>query len=80
MGRRYERPAATDGRRAAPRRPETDEDRAQAAWKALDRGEDPTEPAPRRPPHSGTAPGRCTRPPAGGRTAAPLEWVHPSGW
>ena len=45
MGRRYERgdaPAA-----AAARRPETDEDRAQAAWKALDRGEDPTtDPAP----------------------------------
>ena len=38
MGRRYERapgPAPTG-------RPETDEDRAQSAWKALDRGEDPT--------------------------------------
>jgi uncharacterized membrane protein (TIGR02234 family) len=38
MGRRYER---TPERAAAPR-PVTDEDRAQAAWKALDRGEDPT--------------------------------------
>ena len=37
MGRRYERTAATA-------RPRTDEDRAQDAWKALDRGEDPTEP------------------------------------
>jgi uncharacterized membrane protein (TIGR02234 family) len=41
MGRRYERgpgaPSAT-----APRTAPTDEDRAQAAWKALDRGEDPT--------------------------------------
>lgn len=45
MGRRYERAGTTA--RAEPRssRPETDEDRAQAAWKALDRGEDPTEPA-----------------------------------
>ena len=38
MGRRYERP----GSPAAPARPQTDEDRAQAAWRALDRGEDPT--------------------------------------
>jgi uncharacterized membrane protein (TIGR02234 family) len=38
MGRRYER---TPEPAAAPR-PVTDEDRAQAAWKALDRGEDPT--------------------------------------
>jgi uncharacterized membrane protein (TIGR02234 family) len=50
MGRRYER----DGTAAEPasptaRRPETDEDRAQAAWKALDRGEDPTDPASRSP-------------------------------
>jgi uncharacterized membrane protein (TIGR02234 family) len=35
MGRRYERTPA-----AAP--PHTDEDRAQEAWKALDRGDDPT--------------------------------------
>ena len=42
MGRRYERPGAA-ARAAAARRPETDEDRAQAAWKALDRGEDPTD-------------------------------------
>jgi uncharacterized membrane protein (TIGR02234 family) len=49
MGRRYERPAGQDGAGAggtrSPARPETDEDRAQAAWKALDRGEDPTDPA-----------------------------------
>ncbi|RBY88985.1 TIGR02234 family membrane protein [Blastococcus sp. TBT05-19] len=38
MGRRYERTPA-----AAP--PRTDEDRAQEAWKALDRGDDPTEDA-----------------------------------
>ncbi|WP_097185405.1 Trp biosynthesis-associated membrane protein [Blastococcus haudaquaticus] len=46
MGRRYERTAeGTDPRTDAtpvPARPQTDEDRAQAAWKALDRGEDPT--------------------------------------
>ena len=47
MGRRYERttvpagaaPAAAPARKA---RPETPEDRHQAAWKALDRGDDPT--------------------------------------
>ena len=38
MGRRYER--ATDPGPAG--RPQTEEDRAQSAWKALDRGEDPT--------------------------------------
>ena len=42
MGRRYERAGAAAPQPAAARRPETDEDRAQAAWKALDRGEDPT--------------------------------------
>jgi uncharacterized membrane protein (TIGR02234 family) len=42
MGRRYERPAATSART----RPRTDEDRALDAWRALDRGEDPTEIAP----------------------------------
>jgi uncharacterized membrane protein (TIGR02234 family) len=41
MGRRYERPGAAPA--AAPRRPVTAEDRATAAWRALDRGEDPTE-------------------------------------
>jgi uncharacterized membrane protein (TIGR02234 family) len=47
MGRRYERPGSDAGTAGAPtRRPETDEDRAQAAWKALDRGEDPTDPTP----------------------------------
>ena len=41
MGRRYERTgAATEAAPAS--RPQTDEDRAQAAWKALDRGDDPT--------------------------------------
>jgi uncharacterized membrane protein (TIGR02234 family) len=46
MGRRYERTTAADGGTDSrrPARPETDEDRAQAAWKALDRGEDPTDP------------------------------------
>jgi uncharacterized membrane protein (TIGR02234 family) len=45
MGRRYERPGADGGAASAsPSRPETDEDRAQAAWRALDRGEDPTDP------------------------------------
>jgi uncharacterized membrane protein (TIGR02234 family) len=39
MGRRYERPGAEV---PVARRPQTDEDRAQAAWKALDRGDDPT--------------------------------------
>jgi uncharacterized membrane protein (TIGR02234 family) len=42
MGRRYERPAAAA---AAPARRQTDEDRALDAWRALDRGEDPTEDA-----------------------------------
>jgi uncharacterized membrane protein (TIGR02234 family) len=37
LGRRYERPGA------GPARPMTDEDRAAAAWRALDRGEDPTD-------------------------------------
>jgi len=46
MGRRYERAGAAAAPAAA-RRPQTDEDRAQAAWKALDRGDDPTaDPAP----------------------------------
>ena len=45
MGRRYERTGAAAPVPAA-RRPDTDEDRAQAAWKALDRGEDPTDPPP----------------------------------
>jgi uncharacterized membrane protein (TIGR02234 family) len=42
MGRRYERPGPAGGGAVAATRPETDEDRAQAAWKALDRGLDPT--------------------------------------
>jgi uncharacterized membrane protein (TIGR02234 family) len=46
MGRRYERAAtaATAATTApAPARRRTDEDRALDAWRALDRGEDPTE-------------------------------------
>lgn len=45
MGRRYERPgaAAEPARPAAPAAARTDEDRAVDAWKALDRGEDPTD-------------------------------------
>jgi uncharacterized membrane protein (TIGR02234 family) len=45
MGRRYERTATAGPQTpspARPARPETDEDRHQAAWKALDRGDDPT--------------------------------------
>jgi uncharacterized membrane protein (TIGR02234 family) len=43
MGRRYER--RTAGAQAASVRQRTDEDRALDAWRALDRGEDPTESA-----------------------------------
>jgi uncharacterized membrane protein (TIGR02234 family) len=42
MGRRYERPGQATGG-TAPARPQTDEERATAAWRALDRGHDPTE-------------------------------------
>ena len=42
MGGRYERTGAGPTTTAAAG-PMTDEDRAQAAWKALDRGEDPTD-------------------------------------
>ena len=45
MGRRYERTGAAMPQPAGPprpARPETEEDRHQAAWKALDRGDDPT--------------------------------------
>jgi uncharacterized membrane protein (TIGR02234 family) len=49
MGRRYDRTGtaagqdpSTPGAAARPARPESDEDRHQAAWKALDRGDDPT--------------------------------------
>jgi len=40
MGRRYERDGAVSASEPVAR---TDEERAQAAWRALDRGEDPTE-------------------------------------
>ncbi len=43
MGRRYERTDGAPAAGEAPARPRTDEDRAVDAWKALDRGEDPTE-------------------------------------
>jgi uncharacterized membrane protein (TIGR02234 family) len=46
MGRRYERAGTTAQQPSTPARaprPVTDEDRHQAAWKALDRGDDPTE-------------------------------------
>jgi uncharacterized membrane protein (TIGR02234 family) len=43
MGRRYERPGPDGGASAPAARPVTAEDRASAAWRALDRGEDPTE-------------------------------------
>jgi uncharacterized membrane protein (TIGR02234 family) len=45
MGRRYERTGTAGQPASAPARAgraETDEDRHQAAWKALDRGDDPT--------------------------------------
>jgi len=45
MGRRYERPGAAARPAPAPARApraESEEDRHQAAWKALDRGDDPT--------------------------------------
>jgi uncharacterized membrane protein (TIGR02234 family) len=56
MGRRYERTGgAAPASAAAPARARTDEDRAVDAWKALDRGDDPTEdPAD----HPTRAPGR----------------------
>jgi uncharacterized membrane protein (TIGR02234 family) len=46
MGSRYERGPAAGGGPPAPARPRTDEERAHLAWSALDRGEDPTDPAP----------------------------------
>jgi uncharacterized membrane protein (TIGR02234 family) len=46
MGSRYERGTAPGGGAAVAARPRTDEERAHLAWNALDRGEDPTDPAP----------------------------------
>jgi uncharacterized membrane protein (TIGR02234 family) len=43
MGRRYERAATAAPAAPARARRQTDEDRALDAWRALDRGEDPTE-------------------------------------
>ena len=43
MGRRYERPGAATPGPAQPAPAASDEQRAQSAWHALDRGEDPTE-------------------------------------
>ncbi|MGY5882135.1 TIGR02234 family membrane protein [Modestobacter lacusdianchii] len=42
MGRRYERAGAPAAAPARATRPETAEDRHQAAWRSLDRGDDPT--------------------------------------
>ena len=77
MGRRYERGATAAGAGRRRGRPETDEDRAQAAWKALDRGDDPdpTGTRPIRTPHSGTRGAAVAAPRTGGRRP-PLEWVH----
>ena len=44
MGARYERRTTDGGSEPVTTRPRTDEDRAQLAWSALDRGEDPTDP------------------------------------
>ena len=44
MGRRYERTGQATGGAVEARRAGTAEDRAQLAWQALDRGEDPTDP------------------------------------
>jgi uncharacterized membrane protein (TIGR02234 family) len=56
MGGRYERPAGQTETAARPARARTDEDRAQDAWKAMDRGEDPTDPSSEAPsPGSGPA-------------------------
>jgi uncharacterized membrane protein (TIGR02234 family) len=60
MGRRYERPGPAGAPQDAARTA-TAEDRASAAWRALDRGEDPTEPAATRP----------AAPPAGPRAGPP---------
>jgi uncharacterized membrane protein (TIGR02234 family) len=57
MGRRYERPAGQTETATRPARARTDEDRSQDAWKAMDRGEDPTDPSPADPPPGG-GPGR----------------------
>jgi uncharacterized membrane protein (TIGR02234 family) len=46
MGSRYERGTPTGGGAPIAARPRTDEERAHLAWNALDRGEDPTDPAP----------------------------------
>ena len=46
MGSRYERGTPAVGGARVPARPRTDEERADLAWNALDRGEDPTDPAP----------------------------------
>ena len=43
MGSRYERGTAQGAGTPVPVRPRTDEERAHLAWRALDRGEDPTD-------------------------------------
>jgi uncharacterized membrane protein (TIGR02234 family) len=60
LGRRYERPGDPAGPGAAgrPAAPADDEQRAQAAWAALDRGDDPTADVPPRPtPRPAAGPG-----------------------
>ena len=83
MGRRYERAGAETPPRTE-RAERTDEDRAQDAWKALDRGEDPTdgEPARRgRGPYSATGRSRmqpAPRPERSG-TGSRVAATHPAG-
>ncbi|MFP5371249.1 MAG: TIGR02234 family membrane protein, partial [Actinomycetes bacterium] len=75
MGERYERRATPGG--TATVRPRTDEDRAQLAWQALDRGEDPTAP----PADRGrwrNGPGPLRPPPGRAGTPPSLECVHRS--
>jgi uncharacterized membrane protein (TIGR02234 family) len=67
MGRRYER-SGTGPAVASPVRARTDEERAQTAWQALDRGEDPTEDATEDP---AVDPTEEAPSPAGGRRSEP---------
>jgi uncharacterized membrane protein (TIGR02234 family) len=85
MGRRYERPGPADGAAPPARAEPTDEERAAAAWRALDRGDDPTEepPGPRDPASGPAEPGlpaRGRRPaPGGGDTTRPGVRQPPPG-
>ena len=62
MGQRYERTGAGPDPAGPAAGARTDDDRAQDAWKALDRGEDPTETPP---------PGEPATPPADPPPAGP---------